>query len=213
MDEYLKGVVPREVGYTWPAEALKAQAVAARCYASTHINRHNSIGGDVCNTVHCQAWSPAHYGTTDAAVDATSGEVVRYDGAIISAFFFGHCDGNTRNSEDVWVEALPYCRSVPCECGYTTMYGHGVGMCQRGAQAMAERGADYHEILSHYYTDTGNERVWGNDRYSTSVDTARLAFDPDGDGSWPGVTDVDHRLGRGPRGSRSACRSRPVVGL
>jgi hypothetical protein len=194
MDEYLKGVVPREMSNLWPIEALKAQAIAARCYATTHIDRHASIGGDVCNTVHCQAWSPAHYSQTDDAVDATSGEVARYDDAIISAFYFGHCDGNTRNSEDVWVQALPYCRGVDCECGYTYMYGHGVGMCQRGAQAMAERGATYVEILAHYYTGVtvgaGNPRVWGADRYSTSVETARLAFDPAEDGSWPGVTHV-----------------------
>ncbi|MCL6473239.1 MAG: SpoIID/LytB domain-containing protein [Firmicutes bacterium] len=149
VDEYLKGVVPREVGYTWPAEALKAQAVAARAYA---ITSHNHGAANVCTTTHCQVWGQTHYDTTDAAVEATHNVVPIYNGQVIRAFFFAHCDGHTRNSEDVWSTALPYARSVPCSCGYTTMYGHGVGMCQRGAEAMAKAGYSYVDIIRHYYT-------------------------------------------------------------
>ena len=46
MDEYLKGVVPSEVSASWPYDALAAQAVAARCYAST-ADRHPEEGADV----------------------------------------------------------------------------------------------------------------------------------------------------------------------
>ncbi len=151
MDEYLKGVLPCEMSPSWPVEALKAQAVAARCFAAT-AHRHSEQGADVCTTDHCQVWSPEHYDTTDQAVTDTHAVVATYDGLIIQAYYFGHCDGRTRNSEDVWVEYLPYCRSVGCICGYGELYGHGVGMCQRGAQAMANDWADYREILCHYYT-------------------------------------------------------------
>jgi len=153
LEEYLKGVLPREMGTNAPLEALKAQAVAARCYAANAVKypRHREKGADICTTTHCQVWSPTHHERTDQAVEETKGMVATYDDEIVAAFYFGHCDGRTRNSEDVWVEALPYCRSAPCICGYDSMYGHGVGMCQRGAMKMAEEGATYEEILRHYY--------------------------------------------------------------
>lgn len=151
MDEYLKGVVPREVPPSWPKEALRAQAVAARSYAAAR-RAHTAEGADVCTTTHCQAWSATHYDTTDRAVDDTHGVVGLYGRNIISAFFFAHCDGHTRNSEDVWGGYLPYCRSVSCPCGYTFLYGHGVGMCQQGAKVLAQRGWRYADILKHYYT-------------------------------------------------------------
>jgi hypothetical protein len=151
MDEYLKGVVPQEVGSGWPAAALRAQAIAARSYAATS-SAHADQGADVCTTVHCQVWKPIHYPSTDLAVDATHGVAATYGGDIIRAFFFGHCDGHTRNSEDIWWGYLPYCRAQACPCGFTTMWGHGVGMCQEGARVWALLGADHESILKHYYT-------------------------------------------------------------
>ncbi len=154
LEEYLRGVLPREMGWEAPLEALKAQAVAARTYAARAVEypRHREKGADLCTTTHCQVWSPTHHQRTDQAVEETAGVVATYDNEIIGAFYFGHCDGHTRNSEEVWRLALPYCRSVECICGYQERYGHGVGMCQRGAMAMAEKGATYQEILTHYYT-------------------------------------------------------------
>lgn len=151
MEDYLKGVVPMEIGWKNPTEALKAQAVAARSYAATS-HAHTDVGADICTTTHCQAWNSAHYAETDAAVDATAGQVVVYGGEIVRCYYFGHCDGHTRDVGDVWNRELPYLVSVPCICGYTSLYGHGVGMCQRGAMAMAKQGSSYVDILKHYYT-------------------------------------------------------------
>jgi hypothetical protein len=163
VDEYLKGVVPAEMRVDRPLEALKAMAIAARSYALAG-SRHPVEDADVCTTTHCQAWRPEHYARTDQAVEETRGLVVIYPErsgvraaaapAVIRAFHFGHCDGRTRNSEDVWVQALPYCRSVDCMCPFPDLFGHGVGMCQEGAIAMAEQGARCEQILTHYYTDT-----------------------------------------------------------
>lgn len=152
LDEYLKGVVPTEIGLAKPLEALKAQAIAARSYAVT-TRRHAADGFDLCTTAHCQVWKPQNrYPDSDRAVDETSGLVVTYNGQIVSAPFFSHCDGRTRNSEEAWSGKIAYCRSVPCICGYSSLHGHGVGMCQRGAVAMAQQGATAEEILKHYYT-------------------------------------------------------------
>ncbi|MBI2845533.1 MAG: SpoIID/LytB domain-containing protein [Chloroflexi bacterium] len=156
MEDYLKGVVPPEMGTSAHPEALKAQAVAARSYAAKAVEypRHRDRNADLCTTTHCQVWRSSHYAATDAAVEATAGMVGAYDNEIIFAFYFGHCNGRTKNSEDVWSQALPYCRSVPCIAIYPEYYGHGVGMCQRGAMAMAQRGANFVGIITHYYTGT-----------------------------------------------------------
>jgi hypothetical protein len=152
VDEYLKGVVPTEMGLKKPSEALKAQAIAARSYAVT-TRRHALDGFDLCTTPHCQVWKPQNrYPDSDQAVDDTAGWVVTYGGHVVAALFFGHCDGRTRSAEEVWSGKVSYYQSVPCICGYTKLYGHGVGMCQRGAAAMAELGASAEEILTHYYT-------------------------------------------------------------
>jgi len=153
LEEYLKGVLPKELGTEAPKEALKAMAVAARGYAVAAIlgPRHGHHAA-VCNTRHCQVWSPNHHPVTDQAVEDTKGRVPIYGGRPVATYYFGHCDGHTRNSEDVWRQALPYCRSVPCLCGYESLYGHGVGLCQRGAVEMARRGVTWPQILAHYYT-------------------------------------------------------------
>ncbi|MGQ9627831.1 MAG: SpoIID/LytB domain-containing protein [Anaerolineae bacterium] len=158
LDEYLKGVIPAEIGPASPFEALKAQAIASRSYAVTN-RRHLQEGADVCTTTHCQLWRPERYPETDRAVEETRGLVATYEDEIIQAFYFAHCDGRTRNSEDVWQEALPYCRSVPCPRPYYELMGHGVGMCQAGAIAMAEGGRSAEEIIRHYYTGTAVSRA------------------------------------------------------
>ncbi|MFB0546771.1 MAG: SpoIID/LytB domain-containing protein, partial [Anaerolineae bacterium] len=153
LDEYVKGVLPVEMGTGRPLEVLKAQAIAARTYAITN-RRHLDQGADVCTTAHCQVWRPEHYPDTDRAVEETSRLVAAYEDQEIQAFHFAHCDGRTRDSEDVWGQALPYCRSVPCIRPFPELKGHGVGMCQEGAIAMAEQGASHAQIIGHYYTGT-----------------------------------------------------------
>ena len=152
LEEYLKGVLPRGLRTEAPKEALKAMAVAARGYAvDTVLSPRHGHRAAVCNTRHCQVWYPDHHPVTDQAVEDTKGLVPIYGGRPVATYYFGHCDGHTRNSEDVWHQALPYCRSVPCPCGYGSLYGHGVGLCQRGAVEMARRGGTWSQILAHYY--------------------------------------------------------------
>jgi hypothetical protein len=160
LDDYLRGVVPAEIGAGSPVEALKAQAIAARCYAARTVRspRHRTADADICTTTHCQVWRAQTYPRTDEAVAATAGIVAYADGRIIDAVYFACCDGNTKNSEDVWRSALSYLRSVPCTLKHQEQYGHGVGMCQRGAIQMAKQGASYADILRHYYTGVSVEK-------------------------------------------------------
>ncbi|MFQ6058226.1 MAG: SpoIID/LytB domain-containing protein [Anaerolineae bacterium] len=191
MDEYLKGVVPHEMAPHWPPEALKAQAMAARSYAATETKlRH--LGADVDTTTRTQVWRPTHYDTTDQAVEETHGLAPLYDGNLIRAFFFAHCDGRTRSSHEVWGTYVPYLLSVDCPDPYTDLYGHGVGLCQRGAQTFAEWGASYQEILTHYYTGVevplpgtptlSDEGVTPTEGHTATPFTFQVTYrDPDGD--------------------------------
>jgi hypothetical protein len=151
LEEYLRGVVPAEMPASSHIEALKAQAIAARSYAVSR-QRHPQEGADVCTTTHCQVWAAKYSERSDQAVSDTASMVAVYDDKILRSFYFAGCDGHTRNSEDVWVEALPYLRSVICTKPLPKLVGHGVGLCQTGAMAMATQGSTAEEILQHYYT-------------------------------------------------------------
>ena len=153
IETYLAGAVAAEIGATAPPEALKAQTVASRTYVAA-VQRHQEHGADVCTTSHCQKWKridPVSAPEVFRAVSETWGMVLMHDDQLINAFFFEHCDGHTRNSEDMLMPALPYLRGVDCACGFLAMRGHGVGMCKRGAIVMARRGATFDKILQHYY--------------------------------------------------------------
>lgn len=153
LETYLAGVVVAEMGMDVPLEALKAQAVAARTYAIA-AQRHPEHNADVCTAAHCQKWKrvdPITAPEAFRAVSETWGIVAMHDGQLINTFFFEHCDGRTRNAEEMHLPALSYLRSVDCSCGFLSLKGHGVGMCKRGAIVMARRNASFEQILQHYY--------------------------------------------------------------
>ena len=158
MEEYLRGVVPHEMPPSWPIEALKAQAVAARTFAMATLSplgkpRH-APDADICTTDHCQVWSPDTSPNADAAVMSTAGRHLKYGDRIATAYFFGHCGGRTKSLAQVWGGNAPWCQAVDCLTkSPPPLLGHGVGMCQDGARLMAERSYDYEMILHHYYTD------------------------------------------------------------
>ena len=153
LETYLAGVVATEIGANAPLESLKAQAVASRTYAAA-ARRHPEHDADVCTTAHCQKWKhvdPVVAPEVFRALSETWGMIAIYDGKLIDAFFFEHCDGHTRNSEEMLMPSVKYLRGVDCSCGFLMLKGHGVGMCKRGAIVMARRGASFEQILRHYY--------------------------------------------------------------
>ena len=115
IDDYVRGVIPIEMSPSWPLEALKAQAVAARSYAVTLSNpNHSRNGFSVCTTECCQVYQGTNAATshTDRAVDETIGQFACYNGKPILAVFHSSDGGATENCENVWFEALPYLRGV-----------------------------------------------------------------------------------------------------
>lgn len=114
LDEYVQGVVPGEVPTSWNAEALKAQAVAARSYALA-----TDAGGSLFDQypdTRSQVYrgAKAEVRSTNAAVQATTDEVVKYKGKTIATFFFSTSGGRTENVENVFYGAkpAPYLKSV-----------------------------------------------------------------------------------------------------
>ena len=114
VDDYLRSVVPEEMPVDWPAEAIKAQSVAARSFALASRGRHASEGYDLCTTMHCQLYTgtAAEKSASNAAIKATRGEVLTYGGKPIEALFHTDSGGMTENSEDVWGSHVPYLRAA-----------------------------------------------------------------------------------------------------
>ncbi len=115
LDDYVRGVISAEVPSGWAAEALKAQAVAARTYAIT-----TNVGGgayDLYADTRSQMYRgvAAETAATDAAVSATAGQVVTFQGAPVVTYFFSSSGGHTENIENVWSGATPepWLRGVP----------------------------------------------------------------------------------------------------
>ncbi len=115
LDDYVQGVVAAEMPSTWSAQALDAQAVAARTYAIT-----TDVSGGFYNLypdTRSQMYRgvAAETASTDAAVAATSGQIVTYNGAPAVTYFFASSGGYTENVEDAWPGATPdpWLRGVP----------------------------------------------------------------------------------------------------
>jgi stage II sporulation protein D len=242
LEEYLYSVVGAEMSPSWPLEALKAQAVAARSYALYQRNTRGNSVYDVGDTTSWQVYNgmEKEASTTIAAVEATKDQVLAYDGKAIEAVFHSSAGGHTEDVENVWQEARPYLRGVPAydsvapdyqwtetfsqgelsdliygvgtvvqmspartsphgrvitmtvsgDGGTRTIggdelrsalnlrstlftvssnggtftfsgggFGHGVGMSQWGAYAMAGQGYSYQQILAHFYRNTTLSRL------------------------------------------------------
>ncbi len=104
LEDYVKGVVPNEMSDSWPIEALKAQAVAARGYALSLGTKHGAHHFDICFDVDCQAYyGRAKAGAnSDAAVDQTAGQVVIYNGKTAQTFYYSSNGGASESVSNVW---------------------------------------------------------------------------------------------------------------
>jgi len=114
IEEYLYGVLKKEISPRWPAEALKAQAVAARTFAIFNMNKYIDKGYNICASTNSQAYGGVNHEDplTNKAVDETRGVIIAYKGKPINAVYHSDSGGYTEDSENVWGSFLPYLRSV-----------------------------------------------------------------------------------------------------
>lgn len=123
LESYLYGVIKGEVNPRWPAEAVRAQAVAARTLAVQRMLAAQPPAGSVSSgsvydlpaTTDAQMYlgAAAEDPAATAAVDATRGLVVTYDDRPIFAAYHSNSGGHTEDSENVWGTLYPYLRGVP----------------------------------------------------------------------------------------------------
>lgn len=114
MDQYLYGVVSREMSDTWPIEALKAQAVCARNYALQNLNKHAAYGFDICANTHCQMYTGIGREAESIydAVDETRGQVLTYNGELCECYYSSSMGSTTEDVKYVWGNEVPYLVSV-----------------------------------------------------------------------------------------------------
>ncbi len=124
LEDYVIGVVSAEMPVSFEAEALKAQAVAARTYA-LYKKAHRNLDYDLIIGVKDQAYKTneqllkqwninffSNYLKVRDAVLSTKNEVLTYNDEVINAFYFAMSNGKTEKAELVFSEALPYLQSV-----------------------------------------------------------------------------------------------------
>lgn len=138
LEPYIASVVGAEMPSYWAAEALKAQAVAARSYALAHLARPASADYHLGDTTRWQAYKgdASRTVTTRDATQATQGIILSYQGGIVESLY-------AANS------------AISAEA-----HGHlGASMSQEGAQNLALKGLKYNEILGHFYRGASLARL------------------------------------------------------
>lgn len=241
LETYLYGVLPYEMSYTWPIEALKAQAVAARTYTLKSLENVQNKNFDLYSDVRSQMYKGGgkQYDSVRKAVDETRGQVLTFDGKLFYTYYHANCGGGTddvrswnpgaasikplsgasckydaHSKSHTWqmnvshAKVLAYAKTVgligtlksikiarntptgratnltirtskgtkTVACGKFRLatgirsckidkisvrkndvhfsgkgYGHGIGMCQDGANGMAQKDKNYRTILNNYY--------------------------------------------------------------
>ena len=125
LEEYVMGVLAGEVPVSFNIEALKAQAVASRSYVMYQMIKNKNNDYDVVDTTlnqvylddeHLkQVWGNNYSEYKEKIKDAvsqTAYQYITYNGELAEALFFSTSSGYTENSEDVFISAVPYLRSV-----------------------------------------------------------------------------------------------------
>ena len=97
LETYLYGVLPYEMSYTWPLEALKAQAVAARTYTLKTLENVKNQHFDLYSDVRSQMYKGGgkQYDSVKKAVDQTRGEVLTYQDKLFFTYYHANCGGGT----------------------------------------------------------------------------------------------------------------------
>ncbi|MCL2485526.1 MAG: SpoIID/LytB domain-containing protein [Endomicrobia bacterium] len=126
VDDYLKGVLPKEAPTSWKIETLKAQAVISRTYLLANLNKHSAQGFDLCSTTHCQVYGGAEGETvpSNTAVVKTKNEVLTFDGKLANTFFHANCAGHTEDPKYVWGLSTTPAYLLGVKCGYCSGTPH-----------------------------------------------------------------------------------------
>ncbi|MDR1515446.1 MAG: SpoIID/LytB domain-containing protein [Synergistaceae bacterium] len=126
LEDYLRGILKIEMNPEWHPEALKAQAILARTYAVKNRGRFASKGFDLDNTQNTQIYRGmnAEDPRTDAAVQATRGQVLTWNGRPADIYYHSDSGGATADISHVWGSSLPYLRPQKERFAYASPYSN-----------------------------------------------------------------------------------------
>lgn len=166
VEQYLYSVVSREMPRSWPAEALQAQAVLARTYVLQRSNPNREY--DVVPSEADQVYTgiDAEAGPTNAAVNATAGQALRYGSEFASIAYSSCCGGHTESSADAWGgRPLPYLGGVKCEyCKDSSWYrwsqSLGTDRLRAALGAQATAVGDLQNVALDAPDSSGRPRFW-----------------------------------------------------
>ncbi|MFY9630095.1 MAG: SpoIID/LytB domain-containing protein [Candidatus Cybelea sp.] len=124
IEAYLYSVVPSEMAPRWPPAALQAQAICSRTYVlqrSDPRRTYDLVPSEVNQVYHGVAGESAD---ATAAVDATAGRVLTFNGTFAQIAYSSCCGGHTEASADAWnTTPIPYLNGVVCtSCGDSPNY-------------------------------------------------------------------------------------------
>ncbi len=129
MEDYLRGVVPPEIGKRADneLESVKAQAVAARTYAMAHLKQYQGQPYDMKSSIIDQVYEglDVELKVVNKAIDETAGEVLFYQDNYVNAYYHSTCGGSTDDVAAVWDrKEIPYLKPVADEgaCSWSKYY-------------------------------------------------------------------------------------------
>jgi SpoIID/LytB domain protein len=158
LEDYLKDVVPAEMPFSWGAEALKAQAVAARTYALRKILLAGPGDFDLEGTTYDQAYGGLgeERAASSEAVDATRGQVLTSGGHLIDALYMASGGGHTESSEYGFIRwnhglvpaaVFSYLRGIPDPLDRSPAWQVGPFSPAVAAQIIRDDGEDVGDTL------------------------------------------------------------------
>jgi len=117
IEDYLYGVIPKEINPNWPIEALKAQAIVSRSYAlfKAKINKDKPFDLDATKFSQAYGGFNSENKKSNNAVDQTRGKVLTYKDKLVLAYFHSNSGGYLEDSENIWGIDLPYFEEIPDE--------------------------------------------------------------------------------------------------
>lgn len=143
LEAYVAGVLPYEISNSWPIEVQKEFAITVRSYTLTHLNaKHASYGFDLCNTTCCEVYKGSGR-VNDAvmqAVTETRGNVICYDGGIVTSYYSSTCGGVTVSAADCWGgKDVPYLQAVDTPWEDYMNHSNGFWMYEVSPEQLCER--------------------------------------------------------------------------
>lgn len=177
VEEYLYSVVSREMPRSWPAEAIRAQAILARTYVLQRSDPNRDYDLVTSEADQVYTGMDAEAPQTNAAVDATAGKVLRYGSGFASIAYSSCCGGHTESSADAWGgKPVAYLSGVECTyCKDSSWYRwtQNIGLDRFGAVlgAQAASVGDLQSITLDSPDSSGRARFWV---FTGSQGTARV---------------------------------------